>query len=139
MQTIRLYKDWYIPQTREELDKEAAPDRDERWLRNMLLNGFDPIYFGDTVRVSERYSGGNRNPHEGKRGVVADIGMGMQGAFNIDYLIYSIIPDRGSLFQTYLYTLDRLVQPVGNQMLVKLLRDTNAGYAKLYGQRSKKG
>ena len=128
MNQIQLSKTMNLPQGKEELDREPILDKHERYLRTLILNGFTPIYIGDKVKVSERWSGDSKNPHEGLVGEVTNIECGMQGAFNIDYLIYAVRTDNGKGFETYHYTLDRTYQPRGNQLLEKMLRETNTEF-----------
>jgi len=125
---IQLSKTMNLPQGTEELDREPVIDKHERYLRTLILNGFTPIYIGDKVTVSERWAGDSKNPHEGLVGEVTDIECGMQGAFNIDYLIYAVRTDSRKRFETYHYTLDRTYQSRGNQLLEKMLRETNAKF-----------
>ena len=132
MTQIQLSKTMVLPEGREAVEREPEFDKHERWLRTLILNGFTPIYIGDRVEVSERYAGDSKNPHEGKVGVVTDLDMGMQGVFNIDYLVYSVRTDEGDYFQTYQYTLDRILQPKGNQLLEKILRETNTEFEARY-------
>ena len=121
-----------IPESKEELDEEITLDTHERYLRTLILNGHTPIYIGDTVKVSDRWAGDSRNPDEGKVGKVIGIECGMQGAFNIDYLVYTARNAGGSGFEVYYYTLDRVHQPMSNQLLEKMLRETNAEFATRY-------
>lgn len=132
MLKIKLSKVLDIPSTPEEYQKQSDLDHHERWLRTLILNGFSPIYIGDAVKVSERYAGDSKNPHEGKVGVVTDIQAGLQAAFNIDYLIYTIKSARYNVFETYFYTLDRINQPKQNQLLEKILRETNSEFEAKY-------
>ena len=128
MQQVTLMKEMVLPSNSEELDNESRLDKHERWLRTLILNKFTPLYIGDTVRVSKRWAGDAQNPYEGKIGVITDIQAGMQAAFNIDYLVYNVKTPEGEALQTYHYTLDRTYQPAGNQMLEKMLRETNAAF-----------
>ena len=128
MKKIQLAKTINLPENRMERLDEPTLDKEERSLRILILNNFTPIYIGDRVRVSERWAGDGKNPDEGKVGEVTGIECGMQGAVNIEYLVYQIRPYDGKGFQTYHYTLDRNYQPLGNQLLEKLLRETNAEF-----------
>jgi len=79
-------------------------------LQGRFESGFPLIYPVDTVQVSSRWAGNNRNPLEGRRGYVHSIAHGMQSRFNRDYLIAGVIGDGtqsnvGSV-DIWLYTLD---------------------------------
>ena len=107
------------------IQDKTLVDEHERWLRSQIKSDFLPIYLGDEVEVSERWaSEKGRNPNEGKTGIVIDIKSSIQAAFNIDYLIYTIKPERNRAFETYLYTLDRINQTTGNALLERLLRQS---------------
>ena len=128
MEKIQLAKTINLPENRMERLDEPTLDKDERYLRILILNNFTPIYIGDKVKVSERWAGDGKNPDEGKVGEVAGIECGMQGAVNIDYLIYQIRGYYEKGFEAYYYTLDRIYQSPGNRLLEKLLRETNAEF-----------
>lgn len=107
-------------------DEKPISDGDERLLRRLIAGKRTPIYIGDSVRVSSRFAGDSRNPHEGKVGVVVAMECGLQGAFNSDYLIYSVVDADGReepFFQTWHYTLDRIGQTERNKLLEKSLRE----------------
>lgn len=132
MDQIGLSKTLGLPQGTEDLDREPLLDKHERWLRILILNGFTPLYIGDKIRVSDRWAGDSRNPHEGKIGEVTGLECGLEGAFNADYFIYRVKTDGGDSFETFYYTIDRIHQPRGNQLLEKLLRETNAQFEARY-------
>lgn len=131
MRYFQITKTIQLPESEEEFKTEPELNKHERWLRNLIMNNYIPIYIGDTVKVSERYAGDSKNPHEGKVGVVSGLEAGLQSAFNIDYLVYSVRTEQGD-FQTYHYTLDRVSQPKGNELLEKLLRETNVHFESRY-------
>lgn len=88
------------PFTKEELDKRFE-------------NDFPFIFLGDKIKISSIWAGKNKNPDEGREGVVVNIEHGMQSTFNRDYLILTIkedLPDRkhfsSKFFDALLYTLD---------------------------------
>jgi len=129
MLEIELRKTMQIPIDGKELSMESVENRHERYLRNLIAAGFEPIYIGDTVKVSDRWAGNGENPLKGKTGEVTDIIMGPQAAFNIDYLIYRFKnPDNN--FEMWYYTLDLVNQTQSNKTLVKILKETNTQYGR---------
>ncbi len=64
----------------------------------------------DTVRISSRWAGNEKNPLEGRLGYVHNISHGLQSRFNRDYLIVGLMGGEelgnGQGFESWLYTLD---------------------------------
>ena len=102
------------------------------------MNGFAPIYIGDTVKVSERWaSDKGQNPHLGKSGIVTKLESGLQSCFNIEYLIFGIRQKEGNYFETYYYALDRIYQTDSNKLVEKLLREKSDNITKSLYSRKK--
>ena len=125
---LQLKKVMKLPATKEELNAESLLDKHERWLRTLLIKGFTPIYIGDSVNVTKKWCGDRKNPHAGKHGEIINMTYEVQAALNLDYLIYTIRTGDGGSFETYYYTLNRLYQPKENQLLEKILRETNTNF-----------
>ena len=104
---IKLEKEINLPQNKEDLESETIEEKHERFLRRLIIHNKTPIYLGDRVKVSERWVGNSKNPHEGKEGNITYFEEGLQGIFNSDYFIYQIETENGESFETYHYTLDR--------------------------------
>jgi len=79
-------------------------------LKGRFEGSFPLLYPMDTVKVSSRWSGKEKNYLEGRLGYVHKIGHGLQSIFNRDYLILSLMGgkelgnDEG--FGSWIYTLD---------------------------------
>lgn len=103
----------------------ATPERTEEWMRRLMKRGFSMINVGDFVRVSERWAGDKPNPAKGESGEVIYIQPGIQSAFNVEYLHYTIRTPQGKHIGMYQYALDRLDQTPENAALEERLKQSN--------------
>lgn len=76
------------------------------------------IYLGDTIKVSNRWAGENKNPLEGKTGEVVAVRHGLQSHFNREYAC--VFFEKGSkAMSMWAYTLD--VTKRGTEVSKKIL------------------